>query len=94
MLSCLEAVAVGMQGDSGFILVRDGQIVLQSEPLQHFFDCPFQFAAVPEHTNATDFAEVRSAIPSLSHSLWHSKPASAKGCDGPVAPVAAPCESS
>ena len=39
--------------------VRDGAIFRQSEPLQHFFDCPFQFAAVPEHTNATDYAEVK-----------------------------------
>ena len=40
--------------------VRDRAIIRQSEPLQHFFDCPFQFAAVPEHTNATDYAEVPS----------------------------------
>ncbi len=50
---------LGLQGDSGFVCVRDGAIIRQSEPLQHFFDCPFQFAAVPEHTNATDYAEVR-----------------------------------
>ena len=38
---------LGSQGDSGFVCVRDGAIIRQSEPLQHFFDCPFQFAAVP-----------------------------------------------
>ncbi len=54
-----------MQGDSGFVCVRDGTIFRQSEPLQHFFDCPFQFAAVPEHTNATDYAEV-SGPPTLT----------------------------
>ena len=54
-----------MQGDSGFVCVRDGAIFRQSEPLQHFFDCPFQFAAVPEHTNATDYAEVRPRMPTL-----------------------------
>lgn len=47
-----------MQGDSGFMLVRGGEVLMQSEPLQHFFDCPFQFGAIPEHVSATDYAEV------------------------------------
>ena len=44
-------------GDSGFLIIRQGQIVFQSPALQHFFDCPFQFGAAPEYTPATDYAE-------------------------------------
>ena len=33
-----------MQGDSGFAVFRKKQLIFQSEPLQHFFDCPLQFA--------------------------------------------------
>ena len=29
-------------GDSGFIVIRDGKKVFATEPLQHFFDCPYQ----------------------------------------------------
>lgn len=46
-----------VQGDSGFIIVRNGLITFRSPVLQHFFDCPLQFGAVPEHTNASDYAE-------------------------------------
>lgn len=45
-----------MQGDSGFMLIRDGRVVVKSEPMQHFFDCPCQFGAYPEHVEATDVA--------------------------------------
>lgn len=53
----------GVQGDSGFMLVRGGEVLMQSEPLQHFFDCPFQFGALPEHVSATDYAEVHLISP-------------------------------
>jgi protein phosphatase PTC7 len=43
-------------GDSGFAVVRDGQVHFQSSPLQHFFDCPYQFGA-RGFTTATDTAE-------------------------------------
>ena len=46
-----------IQGDSGFVIVRKGLITFRSPVLQHFFDCPLQFGAVPEHTNASDYAE-------------------------------------
>lgn len=45
------------QGDSGFVVVRGGQIVLRSSPKQHFFDCPLQFGAYPEHVDDTDTAD-------------------------------------
>lgn len=45
------------QGDSGFIVVRGGQIVLRSSPKQHFFDCPLQFGSYPEHVDDTDTAD-------------------------------------
>ena len=33
--------------------MRNGFITFRSPVLQHFFDCPLQFGAVPEHTNAS-----------------------------------------
>mmetsp|Transcript_22895 Transcript_22895/g.40754 ORF Transcript_22895/g.40754 Transcript_22895/m.40754 type:complete len:337 (-) Transcript_22895:252-1262(-) len=41
-------------GDSGFSVIRNGKVVFQSEPLQHFFDCPYQFGACPEFVELTD----------------------------------------
>lgn len=35
-----------VQGDSGFIVVRNGKVVAKSRPLQHYFDCPLQVCAV------------------------------------------------
>lgn len=46
-----------VQGDSGFLLARKGRRIFRSEPLQHFFDCPFQFAASPEFSENTDHVE-------------------------------------
>ena len=37
--------------------MRDGQEVFRSPALQHFFDCPLQFAAYPDYTSATDTAD-------------------------------------
>ena len=45
------------QGDSGFMLVRGGEVVFRSPVLQHFFDCPFQFGACPDYSEQTDSAE-------------------------------------
>ncbi|BDA48584.1 Protein phosphatase PTC7 homolog [Coccomyxa sp. Obi] len=44
-------------GDSGFMLVRDGEVVFKSPVLQHFFDCPLQFGACPDFSESTDSAE-------------------------------------
>lgn len=46
-----------LQGDSGFMLVREGKVVYRSPVLQHFFDCPLQFGAVPDFSESTDTAE-------------------------------------
>ena len=43
-------------GDSGFMVVRNGTVVFQTPPLQHFFDCPLQLGAYPEYVEATDYA--------------------------------------
>ena len=32
-------------------------MVFRSPALQHFFDCPLQFAAYPDYTNATDTSD-------------------------------------
>lgn len=50
-------LAAANLGDSGFLLVRDGREVFRSPALQHFFDCPLQFAAYPDYTSATDTAD-------------------------------------
>ncbi|KAL0037728.1 hypothetical protein WJX77_009763 [Trebouxia sp. C0004] len=44
-------------GDSGFAVFRKGALLLQSKPLQHFFDCPYQFASCPDFTEDTDRPE-------------------------------------
>uniref|UniRef100_A0A061QJK1 Protein phosphatase n=1 Tax=Tetraselmis sp. GSL018 TaxID=582737 RepID=A0A061QJK1_9CHLO len=49
--SKIEAINLG---DSGFAVFRDGRAVFRSEPLQHYFDCPFQFGAYPEYVEMTD----------------------------------------
>lgn len=33
-------------GDSGFLVIRDGQLHFQSPAMQHFFDCPLQVGCV------------------------------------------------
>ena len=40
---------LAVQGDSGFIVVRNGRTVFRTKPEQHFWDCPLQFAAKPEY---------------------------------------------
>mmetsp|Transcript_25662 Transcript_25662/g.31122 ORF Transcript_25662/g.31122 Transcript_25662/m.31122 type:complete len:428 (+) Transcript_25662:452-1735(+) len=40
--SHLEAINLG---DSGFLVVRNGEIVLRSSPQQHSFNCPYQLAS-------------------------------------------------
>ncbi|KAM7512262.1 hypothetical protein LguiB_011137 [Lonicera macranthoides] len=39
---CLHAVNVG---DSGFMLIRGGEVVYRSPVQQHYFDCPFQLGS-------------------------------------------------
>jgi len=52
-------------GDSGFLVVRDGSVVMRSEFQEHFFDCPFQLASlrfVPETDQATDAAVLSGQV--------------------------------
>lgn len=53
----VECISCTLQGDSGFLLIRNGAVVFRSPALQHFFDCPLQFAAYPDYTNATDTSD-------------------------------------
>ncbi|CAD6250167.1 unnamed protein product [Miscanthus lutarioriparius] len=32
-------------GDSGFVVIRDGRILLRSRPQQHYFNCPYQLSS-------------------------------------------------
>eukprot|EP01023_Acetabularia_acetabulum_P048870 TRINITY_DN5185_c0_g2_i1.p1 TRINITY_DN5185_c0_g2~~TRINITY_DN5185_c0_g2_i1.p1 ORF type:complete len:428 (+),score=95.58 TRINITY_DN5185_c0_g2_i1:90-1286(+) len=50
---CLKAANLG---DSGFMIVRDGKIQMQSTMQQHFFDCPYQLGCFPTYVDATDTA--------------------------------------
>ena len=53
----MSASATLLQGDSGFALFRKGARIFESKPLQHFFDCPYQFASCPDFTEDTDRPE-------------------------------------
>ena len=59
--SFLHALQCVVQGDSGFAVFRKGKVIAQSNPLQHFFDCPYQFAACPDFTEDTDKPEHASS---------------------------------
>lgn len=39
-------------GDSGFVVIRDNQIVHRSNEQQHYFNCPFQLAILPGNEDA------------------------------------------
>lgn len=49
-------------GDSGFLVIRDGNILMQSPVQEHFFDCPFQLGAAPEYVPETDYPEDSNQI--------------------------------
>lgn len=42
-------------GDSGFLVIRSGSIVLKTAVQEHFFDCPYQLGAAPEYVPETDY---------------------------------------
>ncbi len=52
-------------GDSGFVVIRDGQLVMKADFQEHFFDCPYQLASlrfVPETDQATDAAVLTGQV--------------------------------
>lgn len=34
-------------GDSGYLVVRDGSVVAESQTLTHYFNCPYQLSILP-----------------------------------------------
>jgi len=42
-------------GDSGLVILRENSVLARTTPQQHFFDCPKQLAAFPEHCESTDY---------------------------------------
>eukprot|EP00892_Ulva_mutabilis_P006407 jgi/Ulvmu1/4138/UM019_0117.1 len=42
-------------GDSGYVLIRNGTTIFRSPSLVHYFDCPYQLGAYPEHVDQTDY---------------------------------------
>lgn len=50
-----SAVSASNLGDSGFVVIRNGTVVYQTDPQLHYFDCPFQLGAYPEHVDATNY---------------------------------------
>jgi protein phosphatase PTC7 len=44
-------------GDSGFKVIRDAKCVFESQPSQHYFNCPFQLAYMPLSADADDANE-------------------------------------
>lgn len=55
-------ISLLLQGDSGFMVVRQGQTIFRSEPQEHFFDCPYQFAASPEFSPNTDHVDSAAVV--------------------------------
>ena len=41
-------------GDSGFKVIRGGEVVFESTPSQHYFNCPFQLGYMPLSADADD----------------------------------------
>jgi protein phosphatase PTC7 len=50
-----SAISAANLGDSGFVIIRNGTVVFQTPPLLHYFDCPYQLGAYPEHVDATNY---------------------------------------
>lgn len=50
-----SAISAANLGDSGFVVIRNGTVVFQTPPQLHFFDCPYQMGAYPEHVDATNY---------------------------------------
>ena len=44
-------------GDSGFKVIRGGEVVFESTPSQHYFNCPFQLGYMPWSADADDANE-------------------------------------
>jgi protein phosphatase PTC7 len=44
-------------GDSGFKVIRGGEVVFESTPSQHYFNCPFQLGYMPLSADADDANE-------------------------------------
>ncbi|CAG8498480.1 8611_t:CDS:2 [Ambispora leptoticha] len=36
-------------GDSAYLLIRNGRLLYESPSQQHFFNCPYQLAVIPDH---------------------------------------------
>lgn len=53
-------------GDSGFVIVRAGQLLARTSEQQHYFNCPFQLG-----TDSMDSVQMASALDlSLEHGDW------------------------
>jgi protein phosphatase PTC7 len=50
-----SAISAANLGDSGFVVIRNGTVVFQTPPQLHYFDCPYQLGACPEHVDATNY---------------------------------------
>ena len=40
-------------GDSGYTIIRNGEIIAESQTLIHYFNCPYQFSNPPPGFNTT-----------------------------------------
>ena len=57
-------------GDSGWLVIRDGEIIAKSNPLTHYFNAPYQLAKVPNprpggitnYPKQADFQKVKCEI--------------------------------
>lgn len=40
-------------GDSGYLILRNGEVIQESQPLTHYFNCPYQLSNPPPGFNKT-----------------------------------------
>jgi protein phosphatase PTC7 len=48
-------------GDSGFLIYRDGSIIVRSKEQTHFFNAPYQCGIIPEADRAFSLADSPSS---------------------------------
>ena len=66
-------MAAANLGDSGFLIVRDGQIIYRSKEQQHFFNAPYQLSLYPSwiKPSATAIINVPADSNVTEHQLVH-----------------------
>lgn len=57
-------------GDSGFLVVREGEVVHRSDEQQHYFNTPFQLSIAPPEAEGAVLSDRSVLWPCRSHILY------------------------